>query len=133
MLLVEVRRDRVEALKRISDFVIVSEIGRDEPRQGKLLLATAIVAGAVATATLGLLPIVGSAILGSVLLVLTRCLTLDEAYQAIERRVVFLLGGILPLGHRPGDERSGQPPVGRCSSRPSASGDRWRWSRPSTC
>jgi di/tricarboxylate transporter len=98
VLLVEVRRDRIEALKRIPDFVIVSEIDLGEPRRGKLLLALAIVAGVVATAALGILPIVGSAILGSVLLVLTRCLTLEEAYQAIEWRVIFLLGGILPLG-----------------------------------
>ena len=98
VLLVEVRRDRVEALKRNSDFVIVSEVALDEPRREKLLVAAAIVAGVVATAALGLLPIVASAILGSVLLVLARCLTLDEAYQAIEWRVIFLLGGILPLG-----------------------------------
>jgi di/tricarboxylate transporter len=98
VLLVEVRRDRIEALKRIQDFVIVSEIGLEEPLRGKLPLALVIVAGAVAAATLGVLPIVGSAILGSVLLVLTGCLTLEEAYQAIEWRVIFLLGGILPLG-----------------------------------
>lgn len=98
VLLVEVRSDRVEALKRNPDFVIVSEVGLDEPRQGKLLLAVAIVAGVVAAATLDLLPIVGSAILGAVLLVLTRCITLDEAYEAIDWRIVFLLGGILPLG-----------------------------------
>ena len=98
VLLVEVRRDRVAALKRNPDFVVVSEIGLDEPRRDKLLLAVAIVAGVVASAALDLLPIVGSAIVGSVLLVLTRCLTLDEAYQAIEWRIVFLLGGILPLG-----------------------------------
>ena len=98
VLLVEVRRDRIEALKRIQDFVIVSEIGLEEPLRGKLPLALAIVAGTVAAATLGVLPIVGSAILGSVLLVLTGCLTLEEAYQAIEWRVIFLLGGILPLG-----------------------------------
>lgn len=63
VLLVEVRRDRIEALKRIQDFVIVSEIGLDEPRRNKLSLALAIVAGTVAAATLGFLPIVGSAIL----------------------------------------------------------------------
>ncbi len=98
VLLVEVRRDRMAALQRNPAFLVVSEVGLDEPRQGKLLLALAIVAGTVAAATLGVLPIVGSAILGAILLVLTRCLTLDEAYQAIEWRIVFLLGGILPLG-----------------------------------
>ena len=99
VLLVEVRRDRVEALKRNPDFVIVSEVAFDEqPRPGKLALALAIVAGVVASATLGLLPIVGSAVIGSVLLVLTGCLTLDEAYQAVEWRIIFLLGGLLPLG-----------------------------------
>lgn len=99
VLLVEVPRNRVEALKRFQDFVMVSELGFDAPpRQDKLLLAIAIVAGSVSSAALDFLPIVGSAILGSVLMVLTRCLTLDEAYEAIEWRVVFLLGGILPLG-----------------------------------
>ena len=100
VLLVEVRSDRIEALKRNPDFVIVSELDLDPvaPGRDKLLIATAIVAGVVASAALGLLPIVGSAIFGSVLLVLTRCLTLAEAYKAIEWRIIFLLGGILPLG-----------------------------------
>ncbi|HYG63823.1 MAG TPA: SLC13 family permease [Thermoanaerobaculia bacterium] len=98
VLLVEVRRDRMAALQHNPDFVVVSEVSLDEPRRGKLLPAVIIVAAVVATAALGLLPIVGSAILGSVLLVLTRCLTLAEAYQAIEWRIIFLLGGILPLG-----------------------------------
>lgn len=98
VLLVEVRSDRIEALKRNPDFVIVSELDVVAPGRGKLLISTAIVASVVASATLGLLPIVGSAILGSVLLVLTRCLTLAEAYKAIEWRIIFLLGGILPLG-----------------------------------
>ena len=98
VLLVEVRRDRMEALKRNPDFVIASETGLDAPRRNKLLVATAIVAGVVASAALGLVPIMDSAIFGSVLLVLTRCLTLAEAYEAIEWRIIFLLGGILPLG-----------------------------------
>lgn len=98
VLLVEIRRDRVEAMQRNPDFVIASEVGLEEPRRDKLLVAAAIVAGVVATAALGILPIVAGAVLGSVLMVLTRCLTLDEAYQAIEWRVVFLLGGVLPLG-----------------------------------
>ena len=31
-------------------------------------------------------------------MVLGRCLTIEEAYQSIDWKVVFLLGGILPLG-----------------------------------
>ncbi|HYH45108.1 MAG TPA: sodium:proton antiporter, partial [Thermoanaerobaculia bacterium] len=44
VLLVEVRRDRREALQRNPDFLVVSEVGLEEPRRGKLLLALAIVA-----------------------------------------------------------------------------------------
>jgi len=31
-------------------------------------------------------------------MVLTRCLTVEEAYTAIDWRIIFLLGGIIPLG-----------------------------------
>ena len=37
-------------------------------------------------------------VIGSVLMVLTGCLTMDEAYQSIEWRSVFLIAGMLPLG-----------------------------------
>lgn len=39
-----------------------------------------------------------SAIAGCVLLVLTGCITLAEAYRAIEWRIIFLLAGVLTLG-----------------------------------
>ena len=31
-------------------------------------------------------------------MILTRCLTMDEAYRAIEWRAIFLIAGMLPLG-----------------------------------
>jgi di/tricarboxylate transporter len=53
---------------------------------------------AVAVAAVGLLPIVASAILGGIALVATRCIGNDQAYQAIDWRVIVLLAGVLPLG-----------------------------------
>jgi di/tricarboxylate transporter len=47
---------------------------------------------------LGWLPITASALLAGILMVLTGCLTMDEAYQSIEWKAVFLVAGTLPLG-----------------------------------
>jgi di/tricarboxylate transporter len=97
-LLIEVRRDRLEDLKRNPAFVIVSEPGLPEFRRDKIPYAILIVAAVVTTAALGLFPIVVSAVIGCVLLVLTGCITLEEAYRSIEWRVIFLLAGVLTLG-----------------------------------
>lgn len=98
VLLIEVERDTVGRLKQHPAFVLVSEVDLPRFRKAKILPALAIVAGVVATAALGLLPIVVSAIVGCVLMVLTRCLTLEEAYEAIDWKVIFLLAGALTLG-----------------------------------
>jgi di/tricarboxylate transporter len=39
-----------------------------------------------------------AAIAGASLMVLTRCLTMEEAYRSIEWRAIFLIAGMLPLG-----------------------------------
>jgi di/tricarboxylate transporter len=39
-----------------------------------------------------------AAVLGAGLMVLTRCLTMDQAYRSIDWRAVFLIAGTLPLG-----------------------------------
>ena len=44
------------------------------------------------------MPILVTALLGCLAMVLTRCLRLEEAYHAINWQVIFLLAGILPLG-----------------------------------
>ncbi|HOG10984.1 MAG TPA: SLC13 family permease, partial [Smithella sp.] len=38
------------------------------------------------------------AMIGAILLVLSGCITLEEAYDAIDWQVIFLLGGVLSLG-----------------------------------
>lgn len=97
-LLIEAQRDHLDQLKQHSAFVFISEVGLPEFRREKILPAFAIIFGVVLTAALNILPIVIGAIVGSVLIVLTGCLTVEEAYEAIELKVIFLLAGVLTLG-----------------------------------
>jgi di/tricarboxylate transporter len=98
VLLIEVMRDHLEQLKEQKTFVLVSEVGFPSFRKKKLLPAVGIVAGVVAAAALGILPIVVSAIIGCILMVITGCISLEEAYKGIDWKVIFLLAGVLTLG-----------------------------------
>lgn len=97
-LLIEARIDHLDQLKENNAFVFVTEVGLPKYRKKKILPALAIMTGVIATAALGIFPIIVSAIVGCVLMVLTRCITLEEAYQAVDWRVIFLLAGALTLG-----------------------------------
>lgn len=98
VLLIDVLRHRMNELKNNSAFIVVSEVGLPEFRRKKILPAILIVCGVVLAAALGVVPIVTAAITGCILLVLTRCISLEEAYNAIEWRIIFLLAGVLALG-----------------------------------
>lgn len=97
-LLIEVRRERLDQLKQSPAFLIVSEVGLPEFRRRKMLPALLIIIGVIVAAAAGLLPVVVAGIVGSLLLILTHCLTIDEAYRAVEWRIIFLLAGVLTLG-----------------------------------
>ena len=97
-LLVQVRRDRLSQLHEDRAFVLLSEVDTQAQRKDKLVPAVVIFLGVVLAAALNLVPIVVSAVTGCVLMVLTRCLTVEEAYEAIEWKVIFLLAGVLTLG-----------------------------------
>lgn len=44
------------------------------------------------------LPISISAIIGVALMILTQCLTMEEAYRSINWKAIFLIAGMLPMG-----------------------------------
>ena len=98
VLLIEVRSDHLDLLRGHEAFVMISEVAFPTLRREKALVALAIMAAVVATAALGVLPILVGSVAGAVLLVLTGCLQPEEAYQAVDWKVIFLLAGALSLG-----------------------------------
>jgi len=97
-LLVQGPRDMVEQLKLNPDFIGTEMVEQEKFATDKIPIALAIVGGVVMLASLGVQPILVTAIEGCVLMVLTRCLTITELHESIRWDVIFLLAGVIPLG-----------------------------------
>lgn len=97
-LLVEVPTDQVERIRRSADFVVVNLLEVPTFRRRLIIPAVGILVGVVTLAALGLVPILVGSIVGALLMVVAGVLSLEEAYEAIDWRVIFLLAGILALG-----------------------------------
>src|SRR5690606_29389870 len=91
-------RDRLQQLTRDSDFVVLTSLGQLSVDSRKAPIAGAIMAGVVAAVLIGWLPIHVAALIGATLMVVSGCLTMEEAYRAIDWPVIFVVAGLLPLG-----------------------------------
>lgn len=98
-LLVQGPRQKIRILQREPDFVVMGDIEvAPVVRAKKAPVAIGLVVLMLVPVVAGWLPIAASALLAGILMVLTGCLTMDEAYQSIEWKAVFLVAGTLPLG-----------------------------------
>ena len=91
-------RDKLNLLANEPDFLVLTEKAHAPPRVQKALIAVALMVGVVLSVGLGWLPISVAAVTGAALMVLTGCLSMTEAYRAIEWKAIFLIAGMLPLG-----------------------------------
>lgn len=104
VILAEVRSHYVERLRALdrsadSPFAIIAEqdgaAGYD--KRTALISGLTLLAVVLSTA-FGLFPIVVSGLLGVCVVVLTRCMSMKDVYDAIDWKIVFLLAGSLSLG-----------------------------------
>lgn len=91
-------RDRLKLLTNDSDFLILTPLGQEPPDTRRAPLAVVIMLGVVLSVMAGFAPISVAAVLGASIMVLTGCLTMEQAYRAIDWRAIFLIAGMLPLG-----------------------------------
>jgi di/tricarboxylate transporter len=88
----------IDRLPNDEDFIILGEQNDVRFFRGKAPLAVAVVAAVVLAGSFTATPIVAAAVVGAVVMVLTGCLRIQDAYDAIDWRVIFLLAGTLPFG-----------------------------------
>jgi di/tricarboxylate transporter len=97
-ILLSMNSERTAELEDEPAFVLVSKIETILYREENTFWALGILAGVVLSAAIGFTSIVVSAVIGVILMIITGCLRTEEAYEAINWKVIMLLAGVLPLG-----------------------------------
>jgi di/tricarboxylate transporter len=91
-------REKFKMLGAEPDFLVLTEEAQEAPRRNKTLISVLIMVAVLLPVILGWLNIAIAAVAGVILMILTGCLTIDEAHRSIQWKAIFLIAGMLPLG-----------------------------------
>ncbi len=91
-------RDKLKQFEEEPDFLVLTPVRHRAEQTDKAPIAGFILVGVVGSVLLGWLPISVAAVVGAALMVAWKCISMEEAYGAIEWRSIFLIAGMLPLG-----------------------------------
>jgi len=97
VLLVQGNREQIAELKRSGELLVLDATS-DLPSTKRAPRALLIMAGIVGVAAIGLLPIAISATCGVLLMIITRCLSWNDAAQALNTQVILIVVVSLALG-----------------------------------
>jgi di/tricarboxylate transporter len=98
-LLLQGPRERLQVLQTEPDLIVLGN-GQEEARliPDKGRLALIIMVATLALATINSTLVAEVMLGGALLMVLVKVLSMDQAYQAVEWKSIFLIAGMLPLG-----------------------------------
>jgi di/tricarboxylate transporter len=91
-------RDKFALVGAEPDFVVLTETAQEVPNFRKAKISLAVMAAVLVPVVAGWLPIYISALMGAALMVISGCLTMEEAHRSIEWKGIILIAGMLPLG-----------------------------------
>ncbi len=98
VLLIQSDNSGLLRLREAGGVMVVEEIEQSMRAKEKAPIALAIMTGVVTLAALNIFPIVSLTLTGAALMLLTRCIRLSEATQAMDTSVLLLMAGTIPLG-----------------------------------
>lgn len=97
-LLVEGPEPAMNRLRGHRDFLLLLDVPETAKRRRKQAVAVGALGLVVGLATFNVLPIGALAVIAAVGVVATGCLDVDEAYESVDWKILFLIFGMLALG-----------------------------------
>lgn len=107
LLLVQGAADRLNNLRREPDLWTLEKLSPTLYRKRQGFYTIFFFAAAIIIGTLGWLPLSISFLSAAVLTILFRCITIEEAYEFIDWRLLILIGGMTAFGTAMDDAHSG--------------------------
>jgi di/tricarboxylate transporter len=98
LLLVQGPKQSILGLQTTRELLVLEQRDMENLRQDKAMVAVAIAFAVIVAAALNWMPILVSALVGVILMVITGCLKPGEVYGSVRWDVIFLLAGLIPLG-----------------------------------
>ena len=98
LLLVQGAKQSLLGLQTTRELLVIEQKQPEAIRRDKAWLAIAIILGVIIVAAFDWLPILVSALIGVVAMIITGVLKPGELYGAVRWDVIFLLAGLIPLG-----------------------------------
>ncbi len=99
IILVQVPVDHIDQIRAQGDLMVIEDVHHSLVNHRKSPLAMGIFLLMILAATVGLADILVAAMAAMLLMVLTGCLSLREAYRAVDARVLILIVGTIALGN----------------------------------
>jgi di/tricarboxylate transporter len=98
VILVQAPDQVLDRIARDTNVAIAGEDRWEEFDRSKIPIALGILAGALGLAALDVLTLMVSALTGVAAMFFTGVLTPEEAYEAVDWEVIFMVAGVIPLG-----------------------------------
>jgi di/tricarboxylate transporter len=97
-LLLQGSEHRVEEIQKGRDFLVLEPVEVERVRRNRAPIAIGALLLAIGLVVFANMHISMAMVIAAVIMILTGCLSIEEAHQAIDWRTVFLVAGMLPLG-----------------------------------
>ncbi len=97
-LLVYGPREKIQELSESGHFIVLGEIQADLKKHQFWWVSVAVIFTAIVLSALGIIPLLKGVMVGAVILLLLRIISIHEAYQAINWQVIFLIAALIPIG-----------------------------------
>ena len=97
-LLIMVPKERLDILRTSNDMIVLEELDIHLRYEPYWWFSIIVIPAVMLLASFGIVPIVKGAVLGAILLLVLRSLSIQDAYESISWSVIFLIASLIPVG-----------------------------------